>query len=283
MSKETIVVPVNGTPMSLVVLPIAQQMACLLEATIRIIHIGGEPPSEAMEGLRKVGLSPSELEGMVFEQLGGEPAEAILSRAEAWKSSMIVMCTHTAADHPRGHLGSVAKAVLLRSRIPVLFVQPERGRAPWEMKQLLLPHDGTPTTTAAIAPAVELAYRIGAELDVLHVMAPGASRPAEPGSYVGPYYVDQPAHEWPAWGNEFLERIRGMAHIPSVLRMHMFMVRGNPGAVIVDFAREHAIDLIVLAWHGVFEGEQALTMKHVIHHASCPVLVLRVKPDAGRP
>ena len=70
----------------------------------------------------------------------------------------------------------VAAAVLLAAPCPVVLVPPARGRKRWALRQLLVPHDGTPTSAATIGPATDFASMAAAELVVLHVdaLAPAA-------------------------------------------------------------------------------------------------------------
>jgi nucleotide-binding universal stress UspA family protein len=173
-------------------------------------------------------------------------------------------------------LGSTALAVLESAPCPIVLVRPDRGTRPWALHRVLLPHDGTPTTSAAIPPAAKVAATAGAELEVLHVAAPGSRPSQEQGSLMPPRYVDQPQHEWPAWAGEFLERLGGACELGS-LKVHMSLGTGTPGEEVLRRAGEHASDLIVLAWRGAWEGERAATVKAVLRGAPCPVMIVRSK------
>ena len=56
------------------------------------------------------------------------------------------------------------------------------------------------------------------------------------------------------------------------------VVRGDPDDAIVEYAREHGADLIVMGSHG-HTGLRHLLMgsvaEHVLRHAPCPVLIVR--------
>jgi nucleotide-binding universal stress UspA family protein len=186
------------------------------------------------------------------------------------------MSTRTNLDSAEGELGSVAGAVVRQAPCPVVLVRPELGLRAWSLRRIVVPHDGTPTTAAAIEPASNLAGRSGAEFDILHVAAPDTAQPAEPGTLTAPRYLDQPQHEWPAWAREFLARTRSLCHCPSVVQTRLDLRTGEPGAEIVRFATEHQGDLIVLAWRGYLDAERATTLREVIRAAPCPTLILRV-------
>jgi nucleotide-binding universal stress UspA family protein len=142
---------------------------------------------------------------------------------------------------------------------------------------VVLPHDGTPTSAAAIAPTADLASKAGADLVVLHVATPDVERPTEPGTFITPQYLDQPQHEWPVWTGEFLGRVRGFCHTATLERTRLVLAQGEAHAAILEFAQHNASDLIALAWRGGIGPERARTVKQVIRNASCPVIVFRVQ------
>jgi nucleotide-binding universal stress UspA family protein len=187
---------------------------------------------------------------------------------------MIVMCPQIRTDLPSRALGSVAAAVLCAAPCPVVLVPPVRGQQSWALHRLLVPHDGTPTSAAAMGPATEFAAMAAAELIVLHVATPGIGPPTEPGTLVSPRYVDQPQHEWPAWAQEFLDRLRAVGGARNGIDIRLAVARGDAGAAILDFARQS--DLIVLGWRGVLEPDRARTMQRVIRETVCPVIVFRL-------
>lgn len=275
MTTPTLVVPLDGTERALVALPIAKQLAELTGATIHLVHVAHEltPPADVLAG---IGLSGIELRGSVLDTQAGDPPSGILREASQLGSALIVMCTHTALAAGEKTLGRTALAVLKGATCPLVLVRPERGMHPWAVRRILLPHDGTPTTSAAIGPAALLARQAGAELAVLHVAGAGSRAPIERGSLAVPRYVDQPQHEWPAWIGEFVERLGSVAPIEA-LKVRMCLSYGAPGDEVLRSAREQASDLVVLAWRGGWEGEHAATVKAVLQRAGCPIMIVRAK------
>jgi nucleotide-binding universal stress UspA family protein len=272
----TVLVALDGSPQALAALPVARSMAEIERATVHIVHIA-EGTLSVPELLGKLGLTVEDTRGTVIDQASGEPAERIVQLARRRQSACIILCTHTGAGRPAGELGRVARQVLLTAPCPVVLVPPVRGLRPLVLRHVLLPCDGTPTTAAAVGPALALASRAGAEVTALHVAAVGEARAAEPGSVTAPRYVDQPQHEWPAWCQEFLHRVCCLSESGQVARLRLALVAGEPGAEIVRFARAHDIDLIVLAWRGTLEPERAAAARAVIGAAPCPILILRVR------
>lgn len=145
-----------------------------------------------------------------------------------------------------------------------------------QLQRILLATDFSENSRVAEEYACELARRFGAELHLLSV-------------------VQEPVLTAPELGTLPLVNIeelrqsaeQGLARLPhSSLPPSIRVVRatqlGSPFVEIVRYAREQAIDLIVLGTHGrtgllhVFMGSVA---ENVVRKAGCPVLTVR---PAGR-
>jgi nucleotide-binding universal stress UspA family protein len=271
----TVIAPLDGSVQAIAALSTAKVLAQLERATLHLVHVG-ERLLPADELLQVLGLAREHVRGSVIAQADGAPAASIVRLASEWQSPLIVMCTHTNPARPASELGSVAEAVLREAPCPVVLVRPELGLGPRALRRILVPHDGRPTTAAALQPAVDLVERSGAELDILHVATADTGRSVEPGTLTAPRYLDQPQHEWPVWTREFLDRLRHLCHCPPTVQTRLFLRTGEPGAEIVRFARERESDLIVVAWRGHLEGQRAATLRAVVRDATCPALVLRM-------
>ena len=163
--------------------------------------------------------------------------------------------------------------VLYDASCPVVLVPPERGTTPWHLHHVLVPHDGTPSTSAALQPAAQLADRARAELLVAHVTNIRAG-PAGPGSFTTPRYVDQPQHEWPAWSSEFLNRLACICPLGH-LHVRVSLAHGDPAAEILRLSERQSADLIILAWRGRWDAPHAAILKDVLRGARCPTMVVR--------
>jgi nucleotide-binding universal stress UspA family protein len=271
MSESVILVPLDDSEHALAALPVAKVLGDVERSTLRIVYVGERKPT-GTELLRQLGLEASVSDDSTITARIGEPAAEILLLAGQIRPRLIVMCMHTAAKQEKV-LGSTAMTVLRTSPCPVVLVAPERSSIPWRLQHVLAPHDGTPSTSAALRPAAEIAEHAGAELLVAHVTDVRPA-PAEPGSFTTPGYVDQPQHEWPAWSSEFGKRLACICPLGH-LHMRIFLARGNPAAEIVRLAKEQSTDLIVLAWRGVWESPRAAIFKQVIGEARCPIMVVR--------
>lgn len=280
MSAATLLVPVERPLHATIALPVAQELARLKAATVVLIHVG-EPLARG-ELLEHLSLSPAVARDLAIEQRTGSPADAIVRETVARNAELIVMCAPTQPDSLLFPWRSTAGNVLRMAPCPVVFVPRTHNRGSWVLHRLLLPHDGTPTSALAVAPAADLGSRACAELVVLHVSTPSSKRPTEPGTFIMPRYLDQPQHGWPLWTREFIDRVRGFSHAGNIGEARLVVAHGEVDAAILDFTRRNPTDLIAVAWRGNFAPEHARTMWGVIRQAICPVVVFRVGPNIGR-
>ena len=212
------------------------------------------------------------LDDLTIDTRVGTPTVEILQAAREMKARLIVMCKHSSTERGK-MLGRTAMKVLHDAPCPVVLVPPERGATPWHLHHVMVPHDGTPTTSAALRPAAELAERGRAELLVVHVTDIKAA-PAEPGSLTTPRYLDQPQHEWPAWSSEFVNRIECLCPLDHV-HVRMLLAHGATATEVLRLSEKQSTDLIVLAWRGIWEAPRAATLKDILREAHCPIMVVR--------
>jgi nucleotide-binding universal stress UspA family protein len=135
-------------------------------------------------------------------------------------------------------------------------------------KKILVGTDGSDTASKAVAHAVELAKRMGAELIISHSYAPpkgdvgapfGPSEPF-PGIEVGKSIL-----------KDVEKRFGGDVQLRSVLR------EGEPGDVLVDVAEEEGIDLLIVGNKGMTGAKRFVlgsVPNTVSHHAPCSVMIV---------
>ncbi len=271
MSEPIILVPLDGTKPALAALPVAVVLGETERAALHILHVG-EHELVSEESRSRIGRETPLLGGFTINARVGVPALEILRAAEEIKPRLIVMCKHSGAERGK-MLGRTAMRVLHDAPCPVVLVPPERGATPWHLHHVLVPHDGTPSTSGALRPAAELTEHARAELLVVHV-ADIRAAPAEPGSLTAPRYVDQPQHEWPAWAGEFVNRLACGCPLGS-LHVRIFLAHGNAAAEILRLSEKQSADLIVLAWRGIWEIPRAVILKDILREAHCPIMVVR--------
>ncbi len=272
----TILVPFDGRLRLRAALPVARGLAGLTGATVTLLHVGPQP-MRAGALLDRTGLRAEEAAGLIIDQAIGAPASVVLREASARNAAFIILGRAGGEDELSPATESAVRDVVLGAPCPVVLVPPGGGEG-WALRQLVLPHDGAPTSAAAFAPAAKLAARAGAELVVLHAPPSDAQRPTEPGSFAAPRYLDHPHQEWASWTREFLHRARCACPQIEVGRLRLVVGHGEPGAAILDFLGRNGGDLVVLAWHGRLDPARAQTMRRVVLGAPCPVIIFRVQP-----
>ena len=146
------------------------------------------------------------------------------------------------------------------------------------VKKILAPIDFSEHSMEAMRGAMELAKDVGAEVHLMHVIAPHH------------HFIPLPLA---TSGEESRELVREAAMIEQAeeelarikkddfgdsKNVTTFAVVGHPVQKLVDYAKEQAIDLIVMATHGRSGIEHVLlggTTEKIVRNAPCSVLVIR--------
>ena len=149
------------------------------------------------------------------------------------------------------------------------------------MSTVLLATDGSDLATAAMARGVELVGK-GNDFVALSVVPPAfIPTPAgTPNDVQGPNFDVERELDLEQEGSaESAAELRELAELLGVhLRSRVEV--GEPGDVICAVAAEINADLIVVGSHGHGWFQRVLigsVSTHVLHHAPCPVLVVRLE------
>lgn len=143
-----------------------------------------------------------------------------------------------------------------------------------QIKKILLPTDFSDYSAAATKYACELATKFDAELHLMHTLETHLS--STPSFGMG---LDLPKYikESKAAAEKAMTNVLDPQWSAGRKIVHA-VVEGSPKAEIIQYARKHDIDLIVLATHGrsglahVIMGSVAVS---VVRTAPCPVLTVR--------
>lgn len=133
--------------------------------------------------------------------------------------------------------------------------------------------DFSESSRAALEEAATLASRVGAELTIVHVHGDLPVLAAD--LLLAPSErLEHAAAEL----REHLEFLRREAEERTGRPVKCAILGGHPADELVRYARKHAVDLLVLGAHG-HSGARRLVLgsvaDRVLHHAPCPVLVVR--------
>jgi nucleotide-binding universal stress UspA family protein len=143
------------------------------------------------------------------------------------------------------------------------------------IRRILHASDFSPASRPAFARAVDMAKRVGAELLVVHVLAPVVPLIGE--GYVSPQTYNDIARSARLAGQKGLDALVTRARKAGV-RAKSLLVDGAPHVEIVRAARSKRADMIIMGTHGrgglarLFLGSVA---GRVVATAPCPVLTVR--------
>jgi len=281
--QRLVLVPLDASPASRTALAVARRAADFAVAELCILHVSTRRLADD-ELLQRLGLSDAEVAGVGLAQAVGTPAPEIVRLARERHVWLIVMSTQGERAWREHRLGSTTAAVIQECASTVLAVRPdmpEPRRSLRQLARILLPLDGSPSAAAAVAPVADLARRTEAQLHLLHVATMGRPLPQEPGAMIGPRYLDEPEHEWPAWAQEFRQRFGPSAPELGGVAVQVH-AHGDPGEKILRFAQEQQSDLIATAWHQSLAPARAAVVKRLLAEAPCPLLFVRADSSGGR-
>jgi nucleotide-binding universal stress UspA family protein len=207
----------------------------------------------------------------------GDAAEGILKFAAEAGSDIIGMATHGRTGLGQTIFGSVAHWVVRRSTVPVLLLRPDHHPTR-RLRTLLVPVDGTPGGTHALAMAVPLARCSHAKFVLVRASVPLPLWLYDPtlGLDTGPLIN-------PMWDEDARAAAeRYAARIPTRLRRAGIEaegrgVSGQPAPAVVSLADEVDADLIVMSTHarsGPLRSILGSVANDVVHGSRRPVLLL---------
>jgi nucleotide-binding universal stress UspA family protein len=284
---ETILVPLDGSPLAEQVLPFVKVLAQALTARIHLqrvltgtehAQLRGDPSDRQ---LRESGPPPDSLfarEQLIWDILRrrarsylatlaqqlqalgygatysidiGEPASCIAETATQFHASLIALASHGYGGLRRWAVGSVTDELLQATSLPILVVRSsDHAQAAPALRRIMVPLDGSADAHQALPLACELARRAQAELLLVQTAtAPVAVDVAADSLYALP----APEHARPEGVFAHDEQtLRELETLADTLRQEGVAAKpllsaGDVPAVIVEEAAAHHVDLIVLA------------------------------------
>jgi nucleotide-binding universal stress UspA family protein len=143
------------------------------------------------------------------------------------------------------------------------------------MKHILIPVDGSDYSIKAIEAGKEMAKAFDSKVTILNVIPIEMTRIAGRGNYMTMPFVPD---EVPDFSEEILadakKQFEGMSNPIETVGQH-----GNIADIIVDYAHDHDVDLVVMGSHGLGALKNRLMTgsitTRVLHHIDKPVLVIK--------
>jgi nucleotide-binding universal stress UspA family protein len=210
-------------------------------------------------------------------QAGANAAAEIVAGVRRQEADLVVMGTHGRSGLTRAVFGSVAECVVAESPVPIVLLRPG-GHRVTHLTTLLVPVDGSPGASVALALAVPLARATGARLVLLDVVGSVLD-------YAGLLVVSTAAvAPVPAWDDDALAAARTYVE-GLAARLQRAGVEaegraalGRPGETIIETADAIGADLIVMSTHARTGPVRTLlgsTADLIVRTGHRPVLLLR--------
>jgi nucleotide-binding universal stress UspA family protein len=214
------------------------------------------------------------LDGLSITQTQVEAPSAsdrIVAYAEDTDIDLIAMGTHGRRGLQRMLFGSVTEAVVRTAPCPVLTVRSKPTQPPnAALGRILVPVDFSEGATVAVRHARELAQHYGATIDLLHVVREVV--------YPSAYGFEPAAFSMDELLDRAQERLGELARTEGGdARILAKATAGPPSRSILDYVKNHTIDLVVLATHGRSGLDRFLVgsvAERVLRRAPTPVLVV---------
>jgi nucleotide-binding universal stress UspA family protein len=151
-------------------------------------------------------------------------------------------------------------------------------------KKILVPLDGSPMAELAVQPALTLAKAGDGELILLRSTKPVfTSLPEYAGEYEWAWPVESYDESHEAAQQYLHDLNAGIQSAEVAVRSQV--VDGDEAGAIIGIAEAEEVDLIVMTSHGRSGARRKLlgsVTERVLHHASCPVLVIRSEMPVKR-
>lgn len=298
MAFDTVLVPTDGSKPAEIAAHRAFALAEALDATIHLLSVvdtrltehttarGGksrveerlrEQASERVASLEETAAAYNV--DVVAAIRDGVPATEIVEYTREHDIDSIVMGTYGRGDFERFAVGSVADSVVRTAPVPVMTVPSrptdEPGR-PEPFAHLLVPTDGSEHAEAAARRGLDLAASLGATVHFLTVVDTALER-----RFPDLFDDEEAQQEHEEARNEWLAQLattareRGIDTTTTVLS-------GKPATEIVEYAREHDVDGIVMGTRGRSGIRRFLlgsVATKVIHTSPVPVVTVRAEEE----
>jgi nucleotide-binding universal stress UspA family protein len=315
---RTLLIPLDGSSLSEHALPFASAIARRSGAQLHMVHVhvpytaapifmeGMPVIDEEVHSLRRnheraylerisaqlmteesIAITASVLEPLGTGTLAESIATTISHRAAEVGADLIVVTTHGRGGVARFWLGSVTDALIHVSSIPLLVI-PSSDSAPDSrrldlFRQILIPLDGATLAEQILEHALGFSAPMQAAYTLLHVVKPVTL--LSPAAFTAPTDLDpDTTRQRQAEAQRYLQEVAARLQTGGVEVRTEILVAQQPAAAILEYARDHATDLIALATHGRGGAVRLLlgsVADKIIRGTSIPILLYRPLEQAS--
>jgi nucleotide-binding universal stress UspA family protein len=203
--------------------------------------------------------------GLELRLVAGPAGPALVAELERPDVNAIVMGAGMGHPGRPGHhpVGSTTRYVAERSTKPVVVVPAGTGPGS-PFRRLLVPLEGTESSSRPVLEALLPLLVAGVEVEVLHVFTEETL----------PRMLDHPVRDIELLGQEFLAR-----HLPSATRI--VLRAGEVADRVSELCEEHSADMVVLSWSQRSSEGHARVVRDVLKSSAVPVMLLPVSGAPG--
>lgn len=265
---EQLIVPVDLSPASMAVLPVAAELARSSGALLEALAVVDDPADvrrTATELAFRVNRMHLPVTVRRDVQVHGSPAEAIVAKL-AGTAGAVLMMRSQGRGRSAAVFGSTLADVLRRAHRPVIVLGPQAELVPCRPDgEYFVPLDGSPSAEAVLPIAAAWADQFGGRPTVVEVATSS--------------FVDSTASAYlRAQASELAARIGRTVD-------HELIHGGDIGRAIADQAAADGVAMIFIATHGrtgIARLASGSVAASVVRHARVPVVVYRPEyVDAG--
>jgi nucleotide-binding universal stress UspA family protein len=303
-SIQNIVVPIDFSKMSVQAIETARRLARRFDASIHLAHVRHSnyvdfvvpaPPivpfsfasyeqvadQSVLKDLATVAHESGVSSAACHVLTGAPPFDEVCRLAQSVSADLIVMPTHGRTGLKHVFLGSTAERIVQHSPCPVLVTrgndrQSDNGTQ-FRFKTILVPVDFSNCSRDGLRYAIGFANEFGARIILLHA------------TYLGYIYSSEGTVLYDIPGLQKAARKKAEHQMQKLVRAAKFgsvkfetvFTEGSPALDICAFAKDHDVDLIVTATHGLTGFKHVLIgsiAEQVVRHAPCSVLVVPSHP-----
>lgn len=302
---KRLLVLLDGSPLAETAVPIAAQLARLVDGRLTLLHIvERHAPTEVhhVRHLANVAEATAYLDDVaqrsflvdlqvdthVHTNAVNDVTRSIVEHAAELHADLIVMCTHGRGGPRRFLFGSNAQQVIAHGTTPVLLIPPRLSEKPpqFNLRQILVPLDGNSDHEQGLPVAIELAQIAHAAIHLV-VVVPKIESLKDEKAATGkllPLTTTVILDMEQQGADDYLQT--QMAKIQSRgLAVQAEVSRGDPASAVLEAVRRANADLIVLGTHGKTGMDafwsNSITPK-VSDQSPAPVLLVRIQTPTAQ-
>ena len=285
---ERILVPLDGSARSEVVLPYVAALAVGDAARVTLVQVvePSGPVSAHNSAARYLDAVAARLEDQDLHVktavVHGPAAQSLMNVAERYGFHLVAAASRQTDDSDVWGRHSVAEVIIRGGQVPVLVVRPDAPAPDFRARfqHIIAPLDGSETAEASLPVAATLAQRTGAELDLVQAVP----TPAQALSTLiqnaqdndGQFAVSDTMRV------EARRYLSGVAStLPQDIHASVVVAEEEPTEAIIDYAEQQPDALVVLCSAGETGVSSSWQVGSVTEHVLtfCPVPLLVVPPD----